>query len=147
MNIELKQGDCLAYLKSLPDKSQMVIFCDPPYALGSDVIIRPDCKPDYRKAVDFMGKWEQPDGAFWEAWFKEAERVLKYGGRVVMFGMDRQLMLNKYYACFAGLVEQQSLYWFTISGFPKASDLQKNLLKSIEREIEEQLGIKNIEWD
>ena len=73
--------------------------------------------------------------------------MLRYGGRVVMFGMDRQLMLNKYYACFAGFAEQQSLYWFAISSFPKASDLQKNTLKAIEREIEQQLGIKNIDWE
>ena len=54
-----------------------------------------------------------------------------------MFGMDRQLMLNKYYACFAGFAEQQSLYWFFISSFPKASDLSKNLDKNAgaEREV------------
>jgi hypothetical protein len=75
---------------------------------------------------------------FWEQWFNEAFRVLRYGGRVVMFGMDRQLMLNKYYACFAGFAEQQSLYWFFISSFPKASDLSKMLDKNAgaEREVE-----------
>jgi len=54
-----------------------------------------------------------------------------------MFGMDRQLMLNKYYACFAGFAEQQSLYWYFISNFPKASDLGKMLDKNAgaEREV------------
>jgi len=144
--IETINANCLDVLKQTAANSQDLIFCDPPYALGSDVIIRKDGKPDYRKAVDFMSKWQQPDGYFWEQWFAEAFRVLRYGGRVVMFGMDRQLMLNKYYACFAGFAEQQSLYWYTISGFPKASDAQKNILKSIEREMEQQLGIKNIDW-
>jgi hypothetical protein len=84
-----------------------------------------------------MSKWQQPDGYFWEQWFNEAFRVLRYGGRVVMFGMDRQLMLNKYYACFAGFAEQQSLYWYFISNFPKASDLGKMLDKNAgaEREV------------
>jgi DNA modification methylase len=54
--IELKQGDCLELLKTLPDCSIDLIFCDPPYALGSEVIIKPDGKPDYKKAVDFMKK-------------------------------------------------------------------------------------------
>ena len=121
--------DAIELLKGLEDYSADIIFTDPPYALGSEVIIRKDGKPDYKKAVDFMNKWDQPDGAFWETWFKEAFRVLKYGGRVVMFGMDRQLMLNKYYACFAGFIEQQSLYWYFISNFPKASDLSKNIDK------------------
>ena len=128
--IETINANCLDVLKETAANSQDLIFCDPPYALGSDVIIRKDGKPDYRKAVDFMAKWQQPDGYFWEQWFNEAFRVLKYGGRVVMFGMDRQLMLNKYYACFAGFAEQQSLYWFFISSFPKASDLSKNLDKN-----------------
>ena len=133
----IKQSDAIQLLKSLPDKSVDLIFVDPPYALGSEVIIRADGKPDYKKAVDFMNKWDQPDGKFWEEWFKEANRVLKYGGRVLMFGMDRQLMLNKYYACFAGLQEQQSLYWYFASSFPKSSDLSKNLDKYFgeEREV------------
>lgn len=135
--IETINANCLDVLKETAANSQDLIFCDPPYALGSDVIIRKDGKPDYRKAVDFMAKWQQPDGYFWEQWFAEAFRVLRYGGRVVMFGMDRQLMLNKYYACFAGFAEQQSLYWYTISGFPKASDLAKQIDRNVgaEREI------------
>ena len=137
MTNQLINGDCLEVLKTLPDNSIGLIFTDPPYALGSEVIIRKDGKPDYKKAVDFMNKWEQPDGAFWEAWFIEAFRVLKYGGRVLMFGMDRQLMLNKYYAINAQFVETQSIYWYFCSNFPKSSSLSKNLDKNagVEREV------------
>ena len=130
-------GDCLDIMTYIDDKSVDIIFTDPPYALGSEVIIRNDGKPDYKKAVDFMSKWEQPDGRFWEKWFIEAFRILKYGGRIIMFGMDRQLMLNKYYACSAGFIEQQSLYWYFISNFPKASDLSKMIDNNagVEREV------------
>jgi DNA modification methylase len=128
--IELKQGDCLELLKTLPDNSIDLIFCDPPYALGSEVIIKPNGKPDYKKAVDFMNKWDQPDGAFWEEWFGEAKRVLKHGGHCLMFGMDRQLWFNCYYANLSGFTQKQSLYWYFISNFPKASDLSKNLDKN-----------------
>ncbi len=31
---------------------------------------------DYKKAVDFMNKWKQPDGKFWEEWFVEGVYVL-----------------------------------------------------------------------
>ena len=139
--IETINANCLDVLKETAANSQDLIFCDPPYALGSDVIIRKDGKPDYRKAVDFMSKWQQPDGYFWEHWFNEAFRVLKYGGRVVMFGMDRQMMLPKYYACFAGFAEQQSLYWYTISGFPKSADLAKNIDKCLGVGVKEYGGI------
>jgi DNA modification methylase len=125
--IDLRQGDCLALMKTLADNSVDIIFTDPPYALGSEVIIKPNGKPDYKKAVDFMSKWEQPNGDFWEQWFIEAKRILKHGGRVLMFGIDRQLMLNCYYATAAGFVTQQSLYWYTIQGFPKATDCSLSL--------------------
>ncbi len=98
----IRHIDAIHLLKELPDNSIDLIFTDPPYALGSEVIIREDGKPDYKKAIDFMNKWDQPNGKFWEECFNEANRVLKYGGRVLMFGMDRQLMLNKYYGTFAG---------------------------------------------
>lgn len=123
-------NNCNEYFKELQDNSVDLIFTDPPYALGSEVIIREDGKPDYKKAVDFMDKWEQPDGRFWEQWFKEAYRVLKYGGKIIMFGMDRQIMLNKYYACLSGFDESQSLYWFSISSFPKSLDLSKMIDKN-----------------
>lgn len=134
---EIHNVDCLVYMAGIHDKSIDLIPVDPPYALGSEVIIREDGKPDYKKAVDFMDKWDQPDGAFWEQWFREAFRVLKYGGRVIMFGMDRQLMLNKYYACLTGFVEQQSLYWYYISNFPKASDLSKQI---------DRIGGESLKW-
>lgn len=131
MNGRIEQCDSLVFMKKQDNCSADIIYCDPPYALGSEIIIRKDGKPDYKKAVDFMNKWEQPDGRFWEEWFKEAFRALKYGGRVIMFGMDRQLMLNKYYACNAGFEEQQSLYWYFISNFPKATDLSKMIDRNL----------------
>jgi len=135
--IDIKQGDCLELMKKLPDNSIDLIFCDPPYALGSEVIIKPDGKPDYKKAVDFMNKWDQPDGIFWEEWFIEAKRVLKHGGHCLMFGMDRQLWFNCYYANLSGFTQKQSLYWYFISNFPKASDLSKMIDKNAgaEREV------------
>jgi DNA modification methylase len=130
------QGDCLGLMQGMPDNSIDLIFTDPPYALGSEIIIRPDGKPDYKKAVDFKNKWEMPTGEFWEAWYKEAFRILKYGGHCLMFGMDRQNFMFKYYGHLAGFVGKQSLYWYFISNFPKACDLS--------RMIEKNLGVEAI---
>lgn len=65
-------------MKNIPDNSIDIIFTDPPYALGSDIIIRKDGKVDYKKAVDFMNKWDMPSADFWEDWYMEAMRVLKH---------------------------------------------------------------------
>jgi DNA modification methylase len=129
--------DSLERLKTQADCSADILYCDPPYALGSEIIIRPDGKVDYNKASDFMSKREMPTGIWWEEWYKEAHRVLKHWWHCLMFGMDRQLLLFKYYASLAGLTEKQSLYWYFISNFPKATDLSKQIDKNAgaEREV------------
>ena len=76
-----------------------------------------------------MNKWDMPNGEFWEDWFKEAFRSLKHGGYCIMYGIDRQTFMFKYYANMAGFNEQQSMYWYFISSFPKSVDLSKNLDK------------------
>ena len=78
-----------------------------------------------------------PDHNFWEEFFKEVNRVLKYGGRCLLFGMDRQLMLFQYYATMSGLITNQSIYWAVASSFPKATDVSKMIDKKlgVEREI------------
>ncbi len=130
-------SDSLEYLKLFNDYQADILFCDPPYALGSEVIIRQDGKVDYKKASDFMNKWGMPTGDYWEKWFIEAYRTLKHGGYLIMYGMDRQLLLFKYYASLAGFQEQQSIYWYYISNFPKATDLSKMIDKNAgaEREV------------
>jgi hypothetical protein len=95
------------------------------------VFIDTDGKPKYKNAQDFMNKWDMPDHTFWEEFFKEAYRVLKYGGRLLSFGIDRQLMLFEYYGVLSGLEIRQSLYWYFISNFPKAADASKNIDKRL----------------
>lgn len=121
----------LEKIKKLEDNSQDIIFADPPYALGSTVYIDTDGKPKYKSAKDFMSKWKMPDHSFWEEFFVEANRVLKYGGRVLFFGIDRQLMLFQYYGVAATLEIKQSLYWYFMNSFPKSADLSKNIDKRL----------------
>ena len=106
--------DSLKFLKSIADYENDIIFCDPPYALGSEIIIKSDGKVDYEKASDFMDRWDMPTGEWWEKWFKESYRTLKHGGYLIMYGIDRQILMPKYYAHLAGFEERQSLYWFFI---------------------------------
>ena len=127
--IELENGNCLDYIKKLPDCSIDLIFADPPYNLSSQVYIKENGKPDLKKAKDFMDKWSGLDGEFLEEFYKECLRVLKYGGHCLLFGIDRQLFMFEYYANLSGFTQKQSLYWYFISNFPKASDLSKNLDK------------------
>ncbi|TXI86675.1 MAG: site-specific DNA-methyltransferase [Chryseobacterium sp.] len=130
----LLHDDCLNVMSTMPDHSVDLIFTDPPYGVGSKVVIRADGKPDYKRAIDFADRWDMPDGNFWELFFREAFRVLKYGGHILMFALDRQSFLFKYYAHLNQLIEGQSLYWFFASDFPKSTDLSKQLDKHFKAE-------------
>ena len=130
----ITQKDSLAFLQEQKDFAFDINYSDPPYALGSEIYIRPDGKFDYKKATDFMNKWDMPTGEYWEKWFEESFRTLKHGGYCVMFGIDRQLPMFQYYAIKAGFQVRQSMYWYFISSFPKSSDLSKNLDKNAKAE-------------
>ena len=45
----LINADSLETMIGIGDNSVDVIFCDPPYALGSEIVIRGDGKPGVRK--------------------------------------------------------------------------------------------------
>lgn len=124
------EKDSLAFLQEQKDFAFDINYSDPPYALGSEIYIRPDGKLDYKKATDFMNKWEMPTGDYWEKWFEESFRTLKHGGYCVMFGIDRQLPMFQYYAIKAGFQVRQSMYWYFISNFPKSSNLSDNIDKT-----------------
>jgi site-specific DNA-methyltransferase (adenine-specific) len=62
-------GDCLDVLRQLPDESVQLVLCDPPYNIQ-------------------MADWDRHETYLdWAAlWLKEAERVLKDSGSLVIFG-------------------------------------------------------------
>lgn len=145
---KIENIDALERIRKLPDNSQDIIFGDFPYALGSTVFIdKTDGKPKYKEAKDFQNKWDMPDHNFWEPFFIECNRVLKHGGRILGFGIDRQLMLFNYYAVAAGLETQQSLYWYYLSNFPKSVDLSKQISKKLDSKDLGLPGITIKEYD
>lgn len=134
----IKQDNVLNDLKSYPDNHFHTILADPPYNLSTEWIIGQNGNPVVKnKPKDFMNKWEGLDENSLEELFKQFYRVGKYGSYLILFGLNRQLMPFNYYAMKAGYEICQSLYWFFISSFPKATDLSKQLDKRLgsEREV------------
>lgn len=133
--MNLKNADVLDDISEYPEHYFNTIFTDPPYNLSSKWIFEGD-KPVMKQARDFMEKWSFTHEQ-WQELFEQSFRVLKYGGYCVMFGIDRQLWPIQYYAQRAGFEIHQSLYWYFISSFPKATDVSKQIDKRLgqEREI------------
>lgn len=134
--MKLKTANFFDDVKTYEDYEFNTILTDIPYNLGTQWIIDTDGTYQVKgnkKAEDFMNKWDGLDGPALDEMFKEMFRVLKYGGYLLMFGIDRQLGALHYYATKNGFEINQSLYWYFVSNFPKAIDAGKMLKKRIDK--------------
>jgi modification methylase len=82
------QGDCLAELEKLPDRSVDLVFADPPYnlQLGGDLL-----RPDNSKVDAVDDDWDHFESfeaydTFTKAWLKECRRILKDDGALWVIG-------------------------------------------------------------
>lgn len=129
---KIRCDNSLDDIKRFDDYFFDIIYSDPPYNLASTWFIDVDGKYKLKKKQrDFFNKWNVLDENDLDTFFKEAFRTLKYGGYCILFGMDRQLRSFQYYAVKNGFEIHQSLYWFFMSNFPKASDVSKAIDKKL----------------
>ncbi len=82
------QGDCVAEMSALPDKSVDMIFADPPYnlQLGGDLF-----RPEGGRVDAVDDAWDKFDSLaiydeFTRAWLAEARRILKDNGTIWVIG-------------------------------------------------------------
>lgn len=101
---KLINGDCIEYMKSLPDNCVDAVICDPPYGLG------------------FMGKkWDQSVPGL--EWARELLRVSKPGAHCVAFGGTRTYHRLAVALEDAGWEIRDCIAWNYTSGFPKSYDV------------------------
>ena len=137
-NIDLRSGDCLEVLKTLPDCSVDAIVTDPPYGLSNtkpaqvaDVLkawVTGDIEAVPTTKGGFMGKdWDSfvPPPAVWQ----ECLRVLKPGGHMAVFAGARTQDLMGLSIRLAGFEIRDTLGWIYGSGFPKSMDISKAIDK------------------
>jgi len=112
MTVDLRHGNCLDILPTLPDCSVDSIVTDPPYELG------------------FMGKkWDNSGIAYNVTLWQECLRVLKPGGHLLAFGGTRTYHRMAVAIEDAGFEIRDSLHWIYGSGFPKSLDVSKGIDK------------------
>jgi len=82
------EGDCVAEMMRLPDKSVDMIFADPPYnlQLGGDLF-----RPEGGRVDAVDDEWDKFDSlaaydAFTKAWLEQARRILKDNGSIWVIG-------------------------------------------------------------
>lgn len=124
--IDLRHGDCLDVLKSLPDNSVDAVVTDPPYGLS------------------FMGKKWDYDVPSEDIW-RECLRVLKPGGHLLAFAGTRTQHRMAVRIEDAGFEIRDMIAWLYGSGFPKSLDVSKAIDKAAGAERTEVLrsGVKS----
>ena len=114
--INLIHGDSLDKLQDLAENSVDTIITDPPYGLS------------------FMGKRWDYDVPSVELW-RETLRVLKPGGTALIFAGSRTSHRMAVNVEDAGFTIKDTIMWLYGSGFPKATDISKQLDKGHERKV------------
>ena len=108
---DIRHGDCLDILRTLPDNSVDAVVTDPPYGLS------------------FMGKKWDYDVPATEVW-AECLRVLKPGGHLLAFAGTR----TQHRMCVriedAGFEIRDMIAWVYGQGFPKSLDVSKAIDKA-----------------
>jgi len=133
--MKINNEDVFKDIKNYDDYFFNTILTDPPYQLGNSWYVDTDGLYKVKgKSKDFMNKWDGLGHEELDEFFKESFRVLKYGGYLLMFGIDRQLGPLHYYATKNGFDINQSLYWYFVSNFPKATDASKMIDKKLKKE-------------
>ena len=111
MSADIRHGDCLEVLRTLPDNSVDAVVTDPPYGLS------------------FMGKRWDYDVPPVEVW-AECLRVLKPGGHLLAFAGTRTQHRMAVRIEDAGFEIRDLIAWVYGSGFPKSLDVSKAIDKA-----------------
>jgi site-specific DNA-methyltransferase (adenine-specific) len=148
MNIDLRLGDCLEVLKTIPDNSIDSVVTDPPYHLTSIVkrFGKEDSAPAQfgtdgayaRASKGFMGKeWDGGDIAFRTDVWEECLRILKPGGHLLAFSHSRTYHRMGVAIEDAGFEIRDQIMWVYGSGFPKSHNIGKAIdkIEGNEREV------------
>ena len=151
--IDLRLGDCLEVLRTIPDNSVDSVVVDPPYHLTSIVkrFGKEGSAPAQfgtdgayaRASKGFMGKeWDGGDIAFRTDVWSECLRVLKPGGHLLSFSHSRTYHRMAVAIEDAGFEIRDSIMWIYGSGFPKSHNIGKAIdkIEGNEREVGKSKG-------
>lgn len=114
--VTLHLGDCLEIMKTIPDKSIDLILTDPPYNIGQENK-RTKVGNKIVSNKEAWGEWDDMDNkdfdAFMFSFIKEAYRLLKEGGGILLFhssGKKRFLLRLRYESNWIYLSKYNSNY-------------------------------------
>jgi site-specific DNA-methyltransferase (adenine-specific) len=160
----LYNGDCLEVMKSLESNSVDTIITDPPYGLGFMGKEWDTFKPDYikekmvkdkrahtqiasQRKSNTAGTYDLSRNAEFEEamkpYFRAMLRVVKPGGTLLCFGGSRTYHRMACAVEDTGWILKDCIMWLYGSGFPKATDIAKEIDKKNGIEHPKNISISN----
>ena len=109
---QLYQGDCLEFLRSVPDGVADMVFADPPFNLGKK----------YGKGISDALK--EDDYLRWSnTWLSESVRVLAPGGALFVFNLPRWLIEYGFFLNHNGMLFRHWIAMRMPKAFPRGQKL------------------------
>lgn len=115
--IDLRMGDCLELLKSIPDESVDLVFTDPPYNISSKTKLGRKYESGEEGDVSFnFGEWDYDFDPI--PFLTECKRVLKPEGSIIVWTSEQ--LFAKYRVWFAeNMYPKQLLVWVKTNPLPQ----------------------------
>lgn len=126
MNIfELFNEDCLTVMKEMNDNCIDLILTDPPYNIGQFAEERGNNLCSLRENNFISAQWDNEENEDWQelmnSFFREAARVIKDGGSMVLFASVLKLDMIIH------LAETHGFYYKTVGVWHKTNPLPRNM--------------------
>lgn len=126
MNIfELFNEDCLTVLNQMNDNTIDLILTDPPYNIGQFAEERGNNFSSLRENNFISANWDNEENEDWvelmNSFFREAGRVIKVGGSMVIFTSVLKLDIIIH------LAESHGFYYKTVGVWHKTNPLPRNM--------------------
>lgn len=129
----LEHGDALDVLRSLPDGLADSVVTDPPYGLSDHRVEDVSkCLQAWLRGDEYRPKKRGFAGRGWDAWvpgpelWREALRVLKPGGHLLVFSGTRSFDLMGMALRLAGATLRDYIEWVQAQGFAQGTTIDGN---------------------
>lgn len=119
---KLIYGDVFDQLPLIEDEKVDAILTDPPYFLSKGGVT---CHSGKMVNVD-KGNWDKPKSftqnyTFTKTWIKEAKRILKPGGSIMITGTHHNIFIVGYVLMELGFIIRNNIVWYKASSPPNLS--------------------------
>lgn len=112
--------NCIDGMKKIKEDSIDLILTDPPYQISRDSQLSTLKDRKNARTGTYFGEWDENFNN--EPWIKEASRILKSGGSLLVFNDIKKISIIIELACKYGLQYKDTIIWKKTNPMPRNRD-------------------------